>query len=173
MRIRLFYRLDGGVSFGRPNPKSRRPRDTDTEWEDRHFADVVKDSIGRDGKLHASRYKGLLTKDIDDSELPSRRFRMQWVQSVNGVVPDLVKSRNQVLAELRQVRDKELTISDGKMAKENEIGTPQSQQDMKDYRQGLRDLPQNINAKLTVLDTVEELEQAYPKVLTVEEYLAK
>ena len=59
------------------------------------------------------------------------------------------------------------------MAKENEKGTSQSQQDMKNYRQSLRDLPKNITTKLKIIKTSEDLEKEYPTELTIDKYTSK
>jgi hypothetical protein len=79
MKCRLLYRNDGGVSVIYPAPNSKKENETEKEWLDRVFK--------------KSNPSNLLFKDIEQENLPSRKFRNQWVKSVDGVVPDLVKSK--------------------------------------------------------------------------------
>lgn len=159
MECRILYNLDGTVAVVYPAPKARRAAETRQEWLARCFTKANPDNLS--------------FKDVDTSALPTSRFRNQWVQTPAGTAPDLVKSRGQVMLELRRVRDVELTKTDGLMAKENEIGDVEKIQAMKNYRKSLRDLPQGITAKLDAIATVEALEQEYPKDMTIENFLAK
>jgi len=159
MKVRLLYKSDGSVAIIHPVLKSKKINETQTEWLERIFIKANPDNLP--------------FKDIEHTNLPSRRFRNQWVPSVNGVIPDLVKSRKQVLIELQTVRNLELIVTDGKMAKENEIGNAASQNDIKNYRQNLRDIPALTTIKLNSISDVNILELKYPRILTIDEYLIR
>lgn len=111
-------------------------------------------------------------EEVDEgiNPLPSRRFRNAWSKGIDGVEINLLKAKEQVMAEVRTVRDEELTKTDGLMARANEIGTPTEVDTLKIQRQKLRDLPADIGVK--VITDVEKLEKKFPKQLTIDEYLA-
>ena len=101
--------------------------------------------------------------DVDPAvDLPqSRRFRSCWRADGSGKPRvDMPLARVQRLNEIRAERNEKLRTSDGPMARENEIGTTGSAQAMKDYRQALRDLPNNLvdGGTLDAINTPEELE---------------
>ena len=157
MKRRLLYRPDSGVSVVVPAAKGKLENEIEQDWLDRVYAKANPDNFPFD--------------DIEDTELPSRRFRNQWVKEGNKAGVDLVKAKEQVLSELRTERDKELTVTDGQIVKENEIGNANSQNAVKTYRQSLRDLPANTN--LDAITTAEELETQYPSGLSIADYLSK
>ena len=163
MKVRAVYRNDGGVSIIHPASKSQKPGESEADWLNRVFQKAMKGH-----QLENCPYK-----DIDNLSLPTRRFRNSWVQDTLGVKVNLIKARSQIMLEARSVRDKELLVTDGLTARANEIGTAPEQQQIKGYRQQLRDLPQVLNSKINSIVTSEILESEYPAMLSIEEYITK
>ena len=163
---RIIYREDGGVSVIVPAPKSRRKDESEVDWLERVFAKATPEGVD--------------FEDVDEgiNPLPSRRFRNAWSKGIDGFEVDLPKAKEQVMTELRTVRNKELVKTDGLMARANETGmkpvidihlfTTEADR-LKVYRQKLRDLPQTISLENM---TVADLETKFPKQLTIDEYLA-
>ena len=154
---RIIYREDGGVSVVIPAPKSRREDESEVDWLERVFAKATPE--------------GADFEDIDEeiNLLPSRRFRNAWAKGLNGLEVNLPKAKEQVMAELRTVRNQELKETDGLMARANEIGQPAKVDVLKIQRQTLRDLPSAIGVE--AIATVDDLETKFPKQLTIDEYL--
>ena len=107
-------------------------------------------------------------EDIDEgvNPLPSRRFRNAWSKELKGLGVNLSKAKDQVMSELRAVRNQELIEIDGLMAKANEIGTPAEITELKIQRQILRDLPATIG--IEAIMTIDELETKYPEIVTTQ-----
>jgi len=161
-KVRVLYRDDGGVSVVHPAPKSKREDETEEQWLNRVFTKATPD--------------GLTFKDIDmkTEPLPDRRFREAWSNGTNGntIEVDLDKAKAQVLVELRRERDKGLVITDGLMAKENEIGTQEGIDALKVYRQKLRDLPTTVG--IDKIATVQELQDKFTSSdIGIDEYTVK
>jgi hypothetical protein len=157
MIVRVLYNKNGGVSIVYPAEKSRRAGEDEKDWLARVFDKANPDKLP---------HKDI---DLDKTQLPNPRFRNTWTKGANGVKVDLAKAKKQVMTELRIVRDKELTHTDGLIARANEIG-PQSEIDkLVAYRQKLRDLPQTIGVENA--ETVEELEVIFPRQLLIDNYL--
>ena len=150
---RIVYREDGGVSVITPAPKSKREDETEAEWLKRVFGKATPEG---------SEYEDIDTKT---NPLPDRRFRNAWKKGLkNAVEVSLSKAKDQVLSEVRAERDKELTQTDGLMARANEIGTQAEIDELKAKRQRLRDLPATIG--IEDITTVEELQAEYPETVT-------
>ena len=80
-KVRVFYRLDGGVSIFHPAPKSKRPDETEDAWFERVSAKAMRPNVYDDeGKLlDGSPYHGLPYDDVDVSTLPAdRSTRDAW-----------------------------------------------------------------------------------------------
>ncbi len=111
--------------------------------------------IERDTKNHLEANPGseLVGEDLP---LPSRRFRNAWTHDGEKVTPHLGKAREQVLAEVRAKRDKDLQASDGPFLRAAEKGPVPK--DLLDKRQALRDLPAKVEKEIAGLGA-EELER--------------
>lgn len=112
--------------------------------------------------------EGVDFEDINEgtNPLPSRRFRNAWSKGISGLEVNLPKAKDQVMSELRTVRNQELMRTDGLMARANEIGTSIEIADLKMQRQKLRDLPVTIGVE--AIASVGELEAKYLGVVTIQ-----
>ena len=153
---RIIYRQDGGISIVIPAPKSRRKNESEQKWLDRIFNKMTPINI-------------IGFKDIDEkiNPLPNRRFRNAWSKGSRGIKVSLAKAKKQVLSEIRTVRDEELTRTDGLMARANEIGTQTEIDELKIYRQKLRDLPMKVEN----ITTIKKLQEKYPKIATIQDMI--
>lgn len=136
---RLVYaRLDGGISVVIPDPGCRRPGQSVADW----LAHVAARSIppGTDFAV------------LDAETLPSRRFRGAWRRSGAAVLVDPPSARAQLLAEIRDERNRRLLASDSERARLEEIGTLEQRQALAALRQALRDLPAAVEAEIAALD---------------------
>jgi len=158
MIVRALYHTNGTVSIVYPAIKSKRENETEKEWLHRVFT--------------KSNPNGLPYEDFDleKTTLPDSRFRNAWVKGRNGIEIDLDKAKAQVLDEVRAVRNKELERTDIIITRALETGEVIKINETKKYRERLRDLPQTI--RIDKIKTVDELLAVYPKVLTIEDYLA-
>ena len=145
---RVLQNVDGSVSVIIPAPNSQGISELEQDWLDRVFAKANPDN--------------LTFTDCVSSDLPTRRFRNSWKPSGISAEVDLVKAKVQVFVELRRSRDKELAITDGSMAKENEQGNASSQATVKQYRQKLRDLPATAQTNIDAIANAAILESEYP-----------
>lgn len=149
---RIIYRIDGGISVIIPAPKSQRENETEVNWLKRVFDKATPN--------------GTEYKDTDEI-LPDRRFRNAWSKgTIKAVEVAITKAKEQVLVELRAARDEELIKTDGLMTRVDEIGTQAEIEDMKSYRQKLRDLPVSIN--LEVIEDVQTLQNKFPEIISIE-----
>lgn len=98
----------------------------------------------------------------------SRRFRSCWRLEADGLpAVDMSLARDQRLKEIRTERDILLQSSDGPMARATETGV--GIQAMKDFRQQLRELPNQMESE-SVLDAVATPEalEAYQPIWPVD-----
>jgi len=118
-------------------------------------------------------YRGYLRPDqpwavVPLSEFPggqrhNRYFRNCWKLIGGKVAVDLASARAQVLAEIREERNRRLDASDREKSRLDDVGTPQQRAALARYRQQLRDLPLQVQADLAVwLASAEELEHYQP-----------
>lgn len=138
--VRVFHRPDGGVavmSFTHDDEKLKA-RDTQRYLDDN---------------------PGSTWEDLERPQLPqSRKFRNCWTKhgSGSGVDVHLGKAREQVMAEVRAKRDKDLQATDGPFLRAAEKGPVPK--DLLDKRQALRDLPAVVEKEIAGL-SAEELER--------------
>lgn len=101
-------------------------------------------------------------------DLPPRRWRDCWTILMNGGgVPDLVfvdmtKAREVVLAEVRAKRTLLLDESDRHKARLDDVGTPAQKKAVLDYRQALRDFPEEVDRAISEM-TADELAKYEPQ----------
>ena len=98
---------------------------------------------------------------VDESELPSRRFRDDWRISGRTLAPGLSLVRARCKAEVRAERNARLLASDADHVRLSEVGTTLQRQSMANYRRALRDLPATTDAQIDAR-TVEQLESWEP-----------
>jgi len=157
MIVRILYRKDGGVSIIYPAEKSRRAEETEKDWLTRVFEKANPDNLS---------YEDI---DLEKTSLPTPRFRNAWVKGNKGVTVDLSRAKAQVLDEIRAVRNARLDETDKLMSRALETGTVEELEELKRYRQQLRDLPQTIG--IDKIKTVDKLLAAYPEKVTAEDCL--
>lgn len=181
---RIIYRKDGGISVISPAPKSRRIISLDgTKLKNPISLDRFRFSLEdlNENKIpyELESESEWLTRVFDKStpggveykdtnEISSdRRFRNAWVKGkMKAIEVDLSKAKEQVMGELRTARDKELTKTDGLMARANEIGSQTEIDELKTYRQKLRNLPVVIN--IEKITTTKDLQNQYPEIVIIE-----
>lgn len=138
--VRVFYRPDGGVAV----------------MTFTHDDEKLKD---RDTQRYLDENPGSIWEDVDREQLPqSRKFRNCWTKHVSGSGVDvhLGKAREQVMAEVRAKRDKDLVATDGPFLRAAEKGSVPA--DLAAQRQALRDLPAKVEKEIASLD-VDALER--------------
>lgn len=67
MKIRVVYKPDQIIVDIHPAPNSKRPDETEEEWQERVFTKAMQGDLA-----------GLPYNDMDDSELPPREDRRFW-----------------------------------------------------------------------------------------------
>ncbi len=99
-----------------------------------------------------------------DATLPATaRLQQAWRWNGGTVEVDLPAARQVVMAELRQERDRLLAESDSDKVRLDEVGSPQQQKNLKDWRQALRDLPATEGTRLDAM-TAEQLAAYAPAI---------
>lgn len=144
----MFERPDGGISVD--VPVSAVADDPDALAA--HIANLE--------AVHGWTHRETTTADALPSAQAgqSRRFRGCWRWTGSAVAADLPLARAQLMAELRDERNRRLEVSDGKQLRANESGTAQDQADWNTHRQALRDLPVTVQAEVDALTTATDLE---------------
>lgn len=101
---------------------------------------------------------GLAWRVKRKADLPSRRFRDAWEappEAPDAVNVNLVKARQQVLTELRLLRKVLLDESEALKSQAEDVGTPQQRNEVREYRQKLRDLPDVATSQIANLSLAE------------------
>ena len=89
---------------------------------------------------------------IDASAIPYDYY-IDALRHSNGVVSvDIAAARQILINMIRARRDTLLKESDSTKAKFDDIGTPQQQNKLKQYRQALRDYPTQVQSDIATLD---------------------
>ena len=135
MKHIAYKRPDGGVNIVCPHP--------DVPLDDVMAKDVPPDATE--------------VQVLD--KLPSRAYRDAWVLSGGVVTHDMEKARELKMAEIRAERDKRLAATDGVYLRAQERGDDTEAAKLKEYRQGLRDLPAKVALDV---ETPEELKALQP-----------
>lgn len=80
-KVRIVYRMDGGVAIIHPAPNSHREDETEKEWLERVFTKAMRDGL-----------YGCDYDDVDKSEIPTdRTYRDAWKgNKIDGIYIDQV-----------------------------------------------------------------------------------
>lgn len=150
----LWQMPDGSVAVTIPNPRYRLRGEPE---------EMFLDGVALQA-MHAVSLRGAdRLPNVEASDLPaSRRFRDCWRYNGQTVAADLDLARQQLLTELRAERNARLVVSDGHKARLEDVGTAEQLQDLKTYRQALRDLPAVVAQDLANLGTAEALSNYVP-----------
>jgi hypothetical protein len=130
-KVFVYTKANGSLGFVYPNPRSRRPEETEAAWLNRVLArDMPAEAV--DVTLR------------DDSEVPqSKRFRDCW-RLVNGQVrPDLSLARMQVIREARAERTRRLKEAE---ADEAWAVTDEERAALATYRQAVQDMAARVRS---------------------------
>ena len=145
----LWAKPSGDIRVTRPNPRQRLPEEPEGQWLD---GIALRTQAANPDLADCTRLPDCLLH-----QLPGRRFRNCWRHDGGAVKPDAALARQQLLAEVREERDRRLTASDGDKHRLDDIGTATQKRALADYRQALRDLPAVVENRLSMM-TVAELE---------------
>lgn len=111
------------------------------------------------GTAHSS-WLPIRSIDLVVNSLPSkkeRQYRKSWRIKDNRLYINLETAKGQMLDELRRKRDAALELSDVDQVRLNDIGTAEQQRAIKIYRQKLRDFPIDVQQKLSLIISIEDL----------------
>ncbi len=100
-KVRIVYRIDGGISVIHPAPNSRREGETEAEWYDRVFTKAMHHEL-----------EGCDYDDVDKSEIPTdRKHRDAWTGGKGkGISIDATK-KAEIDAKKAEPTDKEMIES--------------------------------------------------------------
>lgn len=96
-----------------------------------------------------------IISELQDSDLPDRRFRECWIDNEGSLELDLSAVRAQRTAEVRVKRDRWLLQNDAKWAEASKKGEDTT--DILSDAEALRDLPADIQVDLSALITAEDI----------------
>ncbi len=91
--------------------------------------------------------------DIDEADLPARRFRDCWRFSAGQVRVQPALARAKHTKDMKDEFSKRAAESDGLRLKYDDIGTVQQKADVTAYRQALRAIPATVQTDLAALTT--------------------
>lgn len=100
---------------------------------------------------------------VSDTQLPTERyFRPAWVWNGTAVTHDLEKCRARHLQKLRKMRRPLFALTDPKVMIALEKGDNLKVEQLRAYRQSLRDMPLTIQSALAAAKTPEEIRAIRP-----------
>jgi hypothetical protein len=123
--------------------------------------EIISRSIPADKEYHV----------IDSSHIPTdRSFRGAWVMGVNGVIEDIEKSKVIHLERIREYRNLKLEQLD--KVQMIALSKDEPLDGLKDEKQSLRDLPQNILEDWDVnpIESIESLKAYIPANIDMPSY---
>ena len=129
----VYVRDDGGISIIIPAPEAASQEETEDQFVSRIAAKDVP--------------PGKSFFIVDAASIPSRRFRNSWESQANTVTVMMSPARQQRINEVRAERLSLLAEADTELARLQDTGgSTAAINNVRQYRQALRNLPQTIQA---------------------------
>ncbi len=152
-KVIVLQKADGSIALVYPvEPKGA------TETPAQHLARIeAKARLGDPELATATRINV-----VEQSELPSRRWRAQWRANGGNIEANLIAVKQARLQELRNERNVLLTATDVTSIKLQENGTAVQKVAFAAYRQALRDLTVTVQTQLNALNWPVEVEAYVP-----------
>ena len=143
------------------NPLAQRPDEDATTFEARGLEEnlTVRPAL-RAATVHRIPrvvIQSMLAQRLAWAEQNQEVYRSAWRMVAGTLTHDMPIARNLKMTEIRAERDQQLAITDGQMARAQEVGTPAEVVTLRNKRQALRDLPVTVEAELAVIQSVDDL----------------